>query len=119
MGSGKRERFPLDAILLISHPKSMHSWCKSYLITHLFLCCIRRKYLTLFTFIHLACAELYLLMPMNWHNLLLRCFQGFVSAVGHMRSFVPAIYDVTVAIPKNSPAPTMLRLFKGQPSVVS
>lgn len=35
-----------------------------------------------------------------------------------MRSFVPAIYDVTVAIPKTSPPPTMLRLFKGQPSVV-
>ncbi|GFY98256.1 nuclear RNA polymerase A1 [Actinidia rufa] len=35
-----------------------------------------------------------------------------------MRSFVPAIYDVTVAIPKSSPPPTMLRLFKGQPSVV-
>ncbi|MCH84413.1 1-acyl-sn-glycerol-3-phosphate acyltransferase-like protein, partial [Trifolium medium] len=35
-----------------------------------------------------------------------------------MRSFVPAVYDVTVAIPKSSPAPTMLRLFKGQPSVV-
>lgn len=47
------------------------------------------------------------------------CFQGFVSAVSHMRSFVPAIYDITVAIPKSSPAPTMLRLFKGQPSVVS
>jgi len=36
-----------------------------------------------------------------------------------MRSFVPAIYDVTVAIPKSSPQPTMLRLFKGQSSVVS
>lgn len=47
------------------------------------------------------------------------CFQGFVSAVSQMRSFVPAIYDITVAIPKSSPAPTMLRLFKGQPSVVS
>ncbi|KAK4581586.1 hypothetical protein RGQ29_024976 [Quercus rubra] len=35
-----------------------------------------------------------------------------------MRSFVPAIYDITVAIPKSSPAPTMLRLFKGQPSVM-
>lgn len=46
-------------------------------------------------------------------------FQGFVSAVSHMRSFVPAIYDVTVAIPKSSPAPTMIRLFKGQSSVVS
>lgn len=46
-------------------------------------------------------------------------FQGFVSAVSHMRSFVPAVYDVTVAIPKSSPSPTMLRLFQGQPSVVS
>ena len=46
-------------------------------------------------------------------------FQGFVSAVSNMRSFVPAIYDMTVAIPKTSPPPTMLRLFKGQPSVVS
>lgn len=36
-----------------------------------------------------------------------------------MRSFVPAIYDVTVAIPKSSPPPTMLRLFTGQSSVVS
>ncbi|XP_031129006.1 1-acyl-sn-glycerol-3-phosphate acyltransferase 2-like [Ipomoea triloba] len=44
--------------------------------------------------------------------------QGFVTAVNHMRSFVPAIYEVTVAIPKSSPAPTMLRIFKGQPSVV-
>jgi len=44
--------------------------------------------------------------------------QGFVAAVNHMRSFVPAIYDVTVAIPKSSPQPTMLRLFKGQSSAV-
>ena len=51
--------------------------------------------------------------------ILICCFQGFVSAVIHMRSFVPAVYDVTVAIPKSSPAPTMLRLFRGQPSVVS
>lgn len=47
------------------------------------------------------------------------CSQGFVTSVSHMRSFVPAIYDVTVAIPKSSPAPTMLRLFKGQSSTVS
>ncbi|XP_047156404.1 1-acyl-sn-glycerol-3-phosphate acyltransferase 2-like [Vigna umbellata] len=51
-------------------------------------------------------------------NVLIPRTKGFVSAVSHMRSFVPAIYDVTVAVPKNSPAPTMLRLFKGQPSVV-
>lgn len=35
-----------------------------------------------------------------------------------MRSFVPAIYDVTVAIPKTQPSPTMLRIFNRQPSVV-
>nr|GMD47941.1 1-acyl-sn-glycerol-3-phosphate acyltransferase 2 [Ipomoea batatas] len=34
-----------------------------------------------------------------------------------MRTFVPAIYDSTVAIPKSSPVPTMLRMFKGQFSV--
>ncbi|XP_017977549.1 PREDICTED: 1-acyl-sn-glycerol-3-phosphate acyltransferase 2 [Theobroma cacao] len=51
-------------------------------------------------------------------NVLIPRTKGFVSAVSHMRSFVPAIYDMTVAIPKSSPSPTMLRLFKGQPSVV-
>ncbi|KAK4759433.1 hypothetical protein SAY87_022564 [Trapa incisa] len=51
-------------------------------------------------------------------NVLIPRTKGFVSAVSHMRSFVPAIYDVTVAIPKTSPAPTMLRLFKGQQSVI-
>ncbi|XP_025014464.1 1-acyl-sn-glycerol-3-phosphate acyltransferase 2 isoform X1 [Ricinus communis] len=51
-------------------------------------------------------------------NVLIPRTKGFVSAVSNMRSFVPAIYDVTVAIPKNSPQPTMLRLFKGQSSVV-
>ncbi|KAL6987101.1 1-acyl-sn-glycerol-3-phosphate acyltransferase 2 [Sarracenia purpurea var. burkii] len=51
-------------------------------------------------------------------NVLIPRTKGFVSAVSQMRSFVPAIYDVTVAIPKSSPPPTMLRLFKGQPSVV-
>ncbi|XP_059668451.1 1-acyl-sn-glycerol-3-phosphate acyltransferase 2-like isoform X2 [Cornus florida] len=51
-------------------------------------------------------------------NVLIPRTKGFVSAVSHMRSFVPAIYDVTVVIPKSSPAPTMLRLFKGQSSVV-
>lgn len=51
-------------------------------------------------------------------NVLIPRTKGFVSAVSHMRSFVPAIYDVTVAIPKSSPPPTMLRLFTGQSSVV-
>lgn len=44
--------------------------------------------------------------------------QGFVSAVSHMRSFVPAIYDCTVATsPKDRP-PTLLRIFRGQSFVV-
>ncbi|KAM7509155.1 hypothetical protein LguiA_019608 [Lonicera macranthoides] len=51
-------------------------------------------------------------------NVLIPRTKGFVAAVSHMRSFVPAIYDVTVTVPKDLPAPTMLRLFKGQPSVV-
>ncbi|KAH6772807.1 lysophosphatidyl acyltransferase 2 [Perilla frutescens var. hirtella] len=51
-------------------------------------------------------------------NVLIPRTKGFVTSVSHMRSFVPAIYDATIAIPRNSPAPTMLRLFKGQSSVV-
>lgn len=51
-------------------------------------------------------------------NVLIPRTKGFVAAVSHMRSFVPAIYDATVAIPKSSPPPTMLRLFKGESSVV-
>ncbi|KAH7543550.1 1-acyl-sn-glycerol-3-phosphate acyltransferase 3 [Ziziphus jujuba] len=51
-------------------------------------------------------------------NVLIPRTKGFVSAVSHMRSFVPAIYDCTLAVPKNEPSPTMLRIFKGQASVV-
>ncbi|CAN0909978.1 1-acyl-sn-glycerol-3-phosphate acyltransferase 2 [Linum grandiflorum] len=51
-------------------------------------------------------------------NTLIPRTKGFVSAVSNMRTFLPAIYDVTVAIPESSPQPTILRLFKGQPSVV-
>ncbi|KAL3632446.1 1-acyl-sn-glycerol-3-phosphate acyltransferase 2 [Castilleja foliolosa] len=51
-------------------------------------------------------------------NVLIPRTKGFVTAVSHMRSYVPAIYDVTVAIPERSPTPTMLRLFNGQSSVV-
>lgn len=36
-----------------------------------------------------------------------------------MRSFVPAIYDCTVAVSGNQPPPTMLRIFGGKSSVVS
>ncbi|KAI7733828.1 hypothetical protein M8C21_011699, partial [Ambrosia artemisiifolia] len=51
-------------------------------------------------------------------NVLIPRTKGFVTSVSEMRSFAPAIYDMTVAIPKDSTPPTMLRLFKGQSSVV-
>ncbi|PON89191.1 Phospholipid/glycerol acyltransferase [Trema orientale] len=51
-------------------------------------------------------------------NVLIPRTKGFVSAVSHMRSFVPAIYDCTVATPKNEPPPTLLRMFRGKTSVV-
>ncbi|OIW11446.1 hypothetical protein TanjilG_26812 [Lupinus angustifolius] len=51
-------------------------------------------------------------------NTLIPRTKGFVAAVSQMRSFVPAVYDITMSIPKSSPTPTMLRLLKGQPSVV-
>ncbi|KAF3452546.1 hypothetical protein FNV43_RR02979 [Rhamnella rubrinervis] len=51
-------------------------------------------------------------------NVLIPRTKGFVTAVGHMRSFVPAIYDCTLAVPKNRPSPTLLRIFRGQTSVV-
>ncbi|KAK1313899.1 1-acyl-sn-glycerol-3-phosphate acyltransferase PLS1 [Acorus calamus] len=51
-------------------------------------------------------------------NVLIPRTKGFVSAVSHMRSFVPAIYDCTIDVAKNQPAPTMLRILKGQPSVI-
>ncbi|KAJ4844012.1 1-acyl-sn-glycerol-3-phosphate acyltransferase 3 [Turnera subulata] len=52
-------------------------------------------------------------------NVLLPRTKGFVSAVTHIRSFVPAIYDCTVAVQNKQPAPTMLRIFKGQSSVIN
>ncbi|XP_074577873.1 1-acyl-sn-glycerol-3-phosphate acyltransferase PLS1-like [Curcuma longa] len=51
-------------------------------------------------------------------NVLIPRTKGFVSAVKIMRPFVPAVYDVTVAIPHDQPSPTMLRILKGQSSVV-
>ncbi|KVI11334.1 Pentatricopeptide repeat-containing protein [Cynara cardunculus var. scolymus] len=39
-------------------------------------------------------------------------------ALSQMKSFVPAIIDMTVSIPKDSTPPTMLWLFKGQSSVI-
>ncbi|TQD71151.1 hypothetical protein C1H46_043321 [Malus baccata] len=51
-------------------------------------------------------------------NVLLPRTKGFVSSVIHMRSFVPAIYDCTLAVPNNQPPPTLLRIFRGQSSVL-
>ncbi|KAM7273793.1 hypothetical protein ACFE04_028457 [Oxalis oulophora] len=51
-------------------------------------------------------------------NVLIPRTKGFVSAVSHMRSFVPAIYDCTLAVPHNQPSPTMLRIFRGKSSVI-
>ncbi|CAH9072285.1 unnamed protein product [Cuscuta europaea] len=51
-------------------------------------------------------------------NVLIPRTKGFVTAVHQLRSFVPAIYNVTVAIPKTEPAPTMLRMLRGRSSVV-
>jgi lysophosphatidic acid acyltransferase/lysophosphatidylinositol acyltransferase len=45
--------------------------------------------------------------------------KGFVSAVENLRDFVPAVYDITVAVSKELPSPTMIRIFRGQPSVVN
>ncbi|KAJ6332000.1 hypothetical protein OIU76_010390 [Salix suchowensis] len=75
---------------------------------------------TRFTLAKLSAAQEYaasqgLAIP---RNVLIPRTKGFVSAVSNMRSFVPAIYDVTLAIPKSSPPPTMLNLFKGKSSVV-
>ncbi|PHU03275.1 1-acyl-sn-glycerol-3-phosphate acyltransferase 2 [Capsicum chinense] len=44
--------------------------------------------------------------------------QGFVASLNHLRSFVPAIYNVTFAIPKDKPRPTLLRMLRGCSSVV-
>ncbi|KAI8526221.1 hypothetical protein RHMOL_Rhmol13G0291600 [Rhododendron molle] len=51
-------------------------------------------------------------------NVLVPRTKGFVLAVNHMRSFVPAIYDATVAIPMNEPRPTLLRILRGRSSVI-
>ncbi|KAJ4766854.1 1-acyl-sn-glycerol-3-phosphate acyltransferase 3 [Rhynchospora pubera] len=51
-------------------------------------------------------------------NVLVPRTKGFVASVSILRSFVPAIYDTTVIIPKNQPSPTMMRILRGQSSVV-
>lgn len=46
-------------------------------------------------------------------NVLIPRTKGFVSAVNNLRTFVPAIYDCTYAVPKSEASPTLLRIFKG------
>ncbi len=42
-----------------------------------------------------------------------------MSAVQNLRDFVPVVYDMTVAISKEAPDPTILRILKCQSSVVN
>ncbi|KAG2671185.1 hypothetical protein I3843_14G120300 [Carya illinoinensis] len=49
-------------------------------------------------------------------NVLVPRTKGFVAAVKHMRSFVPAVYDVTLAVPKGQAIPSLVRIFERQPS---
>ncbi|KAK3004801.1 hypothetical protein RJ639_018427 [Escallonia herrerae] len=51
-------------------------------------------------------------------NVLIPRTKGFVAAVSHLHSFVPAIYNISVDIPKSESPPTMLRMFRRQSSVV-
>lgn len=51
-------------------------------------------------------------------NVLIPRTKGFVAATTHLRSYVPAIYNITIAIPKNEPRPTLLRIFRGRSSKV-
>ncbi|KAG9136283.1 hypothetical protein Leryth_003866 [Lithospermum erythrorhizon] len=51
-------------------------------------------------------------------NVLIPRTKGFVTTITHLRSFVPAIYNMTLAIPKDEPRPTLLRLLRGRSSTV-
>ncbi|CAN8288312.1 unnamed protein product [Cochlearia groenlandica] len=52
-------------------------------------------------------------------NVLIPRTKGFVSAVSHVRSFVPAIYDCTLTVKNNQTTPTLLSMFSGQSSEVN
>ncbi|XP_040993674.1 1-acyl-sn-glycerol-3-phosphate acyltransferase PLS1-like [Juglans microcarpa x Juglans regia] len=51
-------------------------------------------------------------------NVLVPRTKGFVAAVKQMRYIVPAVYDVTFAVSKGHPLPSLLRIFERQPSEV-
>uniref|UniRef100_A0A803LKN1 BZIP domain-containing protein n=1 Tax=Chenopodium quinoa TaxID=63459 RepID=A0A803LKN1_CHEQI len=44
--------------------------------------------------------------------------QGPILAVKHLRSFVPAVYDVTFTVARDNSPPSLLTLLKGKSSVV-
>ncbi|KAH9615209.1 hypothetical protein KSS87_021853, partial [Heliosperma pusillum] len=56
-------------------------------------------------------------LPVPKHVLLPRT-KGLTLAVKHMRSFTPAVYNITLSIAKDEPPPSMLTIFKGRSAVV-
>eukprot|EP00257_Ricinus_communis_P013682 XP_015571183.1 1-acyl-sn-glycerol-3-phosphate acyltransferase 2 isoform X2 [Ricinus communis] len=51
-------------------------------------------------------------------NVLIPRTKGFVAAVRHMRSFVPAIYDITLAVPRGLRTPSLLGFLGREPTAV-
>ncbi|KAK9692364.1 hypothetical protein RND81_09G259300 [Saponaria officinalis] len=75
---------------------------------------------TRFTHSKLLDAQQYALskgLPVPKHVLLPRT-KGLTLAVKHMRSFTPAVYNITLSIAKDEPAPSMLTILQGKPAVV-
>ncbi|XP_074321322.1 1-acyl-sn-glycerol-3-phosphate acyltransferase 2-like isoform X2 [Silene latifolia] len=56
-------------------------------------------------------------LPVPKHVLLPRT-KGLTLAVKHMRSFTPAVYNITLSIAKDESPPSMLTIFKGKSAVV-
>lgn len=112
--------------ILVSCPTSdiikmflSQNWIPTY-----FCCSLANNYLsTLQTLAYMSGPRADLadnfMIVLEHYFLLVILFQGFVAAVTHLRSFVPVIYNITVAIPKSEPRPTLLRIFRGRSSVVS
>ncbi|BBN04344.1 lysophosphatidic acid acyltransferase / lysophosphatidylinositol acyltransferase [Marchantia polymorpha subsp. ruderalis] len=51
-------------------------------------------------------------------NVLIPRTKGFVSAIANLREFVPAVYDMTLAVSNDSTNPTMSGILKGQSSTI-
>lgn len=124
-----RNHMMICRVVIISFGFQTHVWCCTWLTSDYDLKLYQCNLGSIDFFHRLSfvppCKLLFCISwPYYWNwsksfNFISCYFQGFVTAVSHMRAFVPAVYDVTLVIPKSSPPPTMLRLFKGQPSVVS